>query len=331
MAPTITAYSEPSVFAGWPANHSLWQWDNEILVGFISGDYDSGSRGCHAVRGALFFRQLRSLDYGASWQAEDTIILENINVNWYMIQDYVRQDGDIYRIRGNYDHGGDFLDERGCFYASSDRGHTWRGPFRFSGLDFGAGYENSSRTCLLNGIFFLTKRELRYWASDEIIPAQLAGNAFEFIPEMALKRDYRLAMPSCANHNGKLFMAARIKHHPKIPDGIQIFVWHGNSWADAVAFSTGNNNGNPPSLFSKGGKLYCFYGDRERKTIEALSYAGPEDPTRRWQLDILSKSETSDFGYCSAFDAGDKGIGCLYYEDNGMDRAEIKCTFIKEE
>ena len=26
-------------FGGWPANHGMWIWDNEILVGFSIGDY----------------------------------------------------------------------------------------------------------------------------------------------------------------------------------------------------------------------------------------------------------------------------------------------------
>jgi len=32
-------YHKPGQFAGWPANHGLWAWGDEILVGFSVGTY----------------------------------------------------------------------------------------------------------------------------------------------------------------------------------------------------------------------------------------------------------------------------------------------------
>ena len=37
----VDVYYEPGRFGGWPANHGIWIWDNEILVGFGKGYYDS--------------------------------------------------------------------------------------------------------------------------------------------------------------------------------------------------------------------------------------------------------------------------------------------------
>jgi hypothetical protein len=33
----VRVYDEPGRFAGWPANHGIWSWGNEILVGFTCG------------------------------------------------------------------------------------------------------------------------------------------------------------------------------------------------------------------------------------------------------------------------------------------------------
>jgi hypothetical protein len=40
----IKVYSEPGRFAGWPANHGIWSWGDELLVGFSRGyDKDNGA------------------------------------------------------------------------------------------------------------------------------------------------------------------------------------------------------------------------------------------------------------------------------------------------
>src|SRR5215467_3060172 len=35
----VVVYREPGRFAGWPANHGIWCWGDEILVGFSRGYY----------------------------------------------------------------------------------------------------------------------------------------------------------------------------------------------------------------------------------------------------------------------------------------------------
>ena len=36
---TSSVYREAGRFAGWPANHGMWSWGDEILVGFSRGYY----------------------------------------------------------------------------------------------------------------------------------------------------------------------------------------------------------------------------------------------------------------------------------------------------
>ena len=35
----VKVYYEPGRFGGWPANHGIWSWGNEILVGYRKGYY----------------------------------------------------------------------------------------------------------------------------------------------------------------------------------------------------------------------------------------------------------------------------------------------------
>jgi hypothetical protein len=39
-------FYEDGQFGGWPANHGIWSWGNEILVGFIQAEYRE-ARGLH--------------------------------------------------------------------------------------------------------------------------------------------------------------------------------------------------------------------------------------------------------------------------------------------
>ena len=35
----VKVYYEKDKFGGWPANFGIWNWGNEILVGFAKGTY----------------------------------------------------------------------------------------------------------------------------------------------------------------------------------------------------------------------------------------------------------------------------------------------------
>ena len=39
----IKVYEEAGRFGGWPANHGIWSWNNEILVGFAAGWFQGRS------------------------------------------------------------------------------------------------------------------------------------------------------------------------------------------------------------------------------------------------------------------------------------------------
>lgn len=308
-------YSETGIYAGWPANHGLWQWDNEILVGFIAGKYLESDLCVHRVEGKLDFLQARSMDYGQTWNIEKTMIQE-IFLEYNCIPFKGKFKDTIFRVRGNYDHGGDILSPSAGFYSSEDRGNNWTGPHLFEGLDFNSGAENSSRTCVLNDKFYLTRKKEMIWASDEVMVIEYID---KFKEVDSLKRDYRTVMPSVVECEMGLFMAVRIKNHPEIRDGIEIFKKSSNSWVSIKIFDTGNNNGNPPNLSYKDGKLYCFYGNRRNKQIVSQS----TEDLLNWENKILAEAITDDFGYCQSFKTKE-GIGIIYYEDNGIDRSEIK-------
>ncbi len=42
-------YQQEGQFAGWPANHGIWSWEDEIVVGFELGHYKRNPRGGHDI------------------------------------------------------------------------------------------------------------------------------------------------------------------------------------------------------------------------------------------------------------------------------------------
>ncbi len=68
----VIVYHEPGRFGGWPANHGMWNWGNEILVGYSRGfDKDLGATAHHIDREKPEeFWFARSLDGGKTWTHE---------------------------------------------------------------------------------------------------------------------------------------------------------------------------------------------------------------------------------------------------------------------
>ena len=68
----VQVYCEPGRFGGWPANHGIWSWDNEILVGFGRGFHkDLGPEHHNIDRDRPEEHCLaRSIDGGRTWRLE---------------------------------------------------------------------------------------------------------------------------------------------------------------------------------------------------------------------------------------------------------------------
>jgi hypothetical protein len=69
----VAVYDEPGRFGGWPANHGIWSWGNEILVGFSAGYYQDLGPERHAIDHNRPEEHLlaRSLDGGGTWTIEN--------------------------------------------------------------------------------------------------------------------------------------------------------------------------------------------------------------------------------------------------------------------
>lgn len=59
----VKIYYEAGRFGGWPANHGIWCWGNEILVGYSRGYYQTWAR--HATTSTV--KSQRNSGSRAAW------------------------------------------------------------------------------------------------------------------------------------------------------------------------------------------------------------------------------------------------------------------------
>jgi hypothetical protein len=123
----VDVYNEPGRFAGWPANNGIWNWGDEIVVGFTLG-YHKDTSGHTIDRDRPSFpQQARSVDGGMTW---------TIEMPSYLDQNGNERESQELSTRIDFTHP-DFAARfrEGRFYYSLDRCRTWEGPFRLPTFD----------------------------------------------------------------------------------------------------------------------------------------------------------------------------------------------------
>lgn len=110
-------------FAGWPANHGIWNWGNEIVVGFQLGSHKKNPKGGHDIDRdkPSVHRQARSLDGGETWNVEIPSYLDASGKE----KEAVAQTEPV--DFSNPDLALKF--KEGRYFISLDRAKIWKGPY----------------------------------------------------------------------------------------------------------------------------------------------------------------------------------------------------------
>ncbi len=328
----IKVYFEEGRFGGWPANHGIWIWGNEILVGFSKGYYkDLGDRH-HIDREKPEAHMLaRSLDGGETWAIEDPAA-----------QGYLIPEGDALHGTGSpglnvpalmeSDGGNDFAHPdfamtlrtdrvdagTGRFFYSYDRGRTWAGPYRLP--NFGAPgiaprtdyIVNSETDCMI----FVTAAKSNAEEGRPLCARTTDGgktwNRISWIgPE---PRGFSIMPASVRLSPSEILIATRHRDGPR--RWIQAYLSNndGASWNDLSTPVPDAGIGNPPAMIRLAdGRICLVYGYRgEPYSIRATLSA---DGGRTWDNEILLRADGSsrDIGYVRAVQRPDGKVVAVYY------------------
>jgi hypothetical protein len=320
-------YKEGGRFGGWPANHGIWSWGDEIVVGFRSAVFKVMPAG-HArdPEKPQEEYQARSLDGGRTWRLEkspDLIRPENggrtptdcpggidfTDLNFALM---FRASGDVRSSR---------------FYYSTDRCRTWRGPhhlplFDQSRIMARTDYLVDGRDTLT---VFLTaaKRDGR---EGRVFAARTSdgGRTWRFVSWIGPEPAGFSIMPSSVRlSKTRILTTIRRKEGPD--HWIDAWVSDDNaaSWRflNRPVPSTGGSVGNPPSLLAlKDGRLALIYG--YRSAPYGMRARLSADQGLSWGDEIVLRNDAGcwDLGYPRTVQRPDGKLVTAYYYNDHPDR-----------
>jgi len=318
----ILVYREAGRFGGWPANHGIWSWGNEIVVGFSAAYSQKKPADRHQYNSDKPEepRLARSLDGGRTWGLEAPPSLLPPEQGGAAVRvlrkpmDF-RHPGFAMTIRfTNTDQGPSRL-----FY-STDRGKTWAGPYQFpllgqSGIAARTDYVIDGNR---DAFVFLTASKRNGREGRPLCARTTDGGlSWKFVSWIGEEPEGLAIMPSTIRlSKEELLTTMRCKDGSK--DWIDAYSSNDNGtvwqFLSRPVHSTGGMGGNPPSLIHlKDGRLALTYGYRGRPYgIRArLSH----DRGKTWSSEIVLRddSATWEVGYTRSVQRPDGKIVTVYY------------------
>src|SRR5271165_276969 len=331
----IVVYKESKRFAGWPANHGIWMWGDEIVVGFERGYFHFNDQ-----RHSIDWDQpaehvlARSLDSGQTWTLEHPDSLKPPPGS--KVANVLTEPGGKTPV--DCPGGVDFSSPNFAltvrmesvdtgpsrFYYTYDRGKTWSGPYKVP--NFGQPGIAARTDYLINGphdmTMFLTAAKSDGKQGHVIVVRTKDGaktwKMISFIgPEPG--KDDKAIMPSSVRLTKNSIVTA-IRH----PTWIEMYRSDddGLSWAywSKPAPDTGAHNGNPPSLAKlRDGRLVITYGYRSPPYGIRARISGDEGKT--WGDEIILRNDGGawDLGYTRTLQRSDGKMLTVYYFNDHED------------
>lgn len=325
----IVIYKEPGRYGGWPANKGLWQWGDELVVGFTSTWYKETTTDHRIDRTKPSYEiQARSLDGGKTWKTEENVPFadpKNEAKPTALTEplDFTAPDFALMFRFGGLHAGPSW------FYTSTDRCRTWKGPYAFAvdGVDGICTRTDlvvlGSHDCLMFGSCGKKNdgKEGRVFCA-RTTDGGVTWKLVSYIGEEPEPGGFAIMPSTVRIPDGALLTAIRMGR-----PNADIQLWRsddlGQHWQH-VSSVTGNIGGNPPAaVLLPDGRLCVTYGHRHKPTgIRARISA---DEGRTWLPEVVIRDDgfDGDLGYPRSIVRPDGKVLTVYYYNGprGEDRA----------
>lgn len=333
----VNVYKEPGRFGGWPANHGIWSWGNEIVVGFSAGYFKYLGPARHAIDHDKAEEHLlaRSLDGGLTWKIENPAAkgmligrgpgLHGVTPPGLTPKEPMPCPGGIdfthpdfaMTVRMHDIHKG-----ASRFYTSADRCKTWRGPFalpKFEQRGIAARTDyivNGEHDCML----FLTAAKSNGQEGRPMCARTTdGGKTWRFVSWIApeSKRGFGI-MPSTVRLSAKkLLTAVRCREGRK--RWIDAYVSQDNAatWQLLSTPAPDLGEGNPPSMIVlEDGRVCITYGYRAAPF--GIRARLSQDDGATWSKEIVLRDDGGcrDVGYPRTVQRPDGKVVTIYYFNN---------------
>jgi len=338
----VSVYAVDGRYGGWPANHGIWSWGDEILVGFSAGYYQD-RRGMHAIDRQRPEEHLlaRSLDGGETWKIENPgqkgMLVGSAEMRFGTVPEGQHEPepsdcpGGISfthldfamtcRMRG--------VDEGASrFYYSYDRGRSWKGPFRLP--LFGQPGIASRTDYIVNGpddcFVFLTASKTNGREGRPILVRTVdGGKTWKLVSLIGPEPAGFSIMPSSLRlSTHELLTTVRCESARGEERGNRIEVWHspdnGLSWSLRSELFQHKVSDNPPHMIRLAdGRLCVTYGRRAPPLGIYAAFSTDEGKTWSEPLTLRDDGASSDLGYTRTVQRRDGRIVTVYYYHDKTD------------
>lgn len=343
----VDVYYEPGRFGGWPANHGIWNWDNEILVGFGKGYYKNLGLERHNIDREKPEEHLfaRSFDGGETWQIEEPAkdgVLIARGESLHGVEPTPEKLRPIAQLQEPLDFSkpGFVLkfwmlsSGKGpsIFYYSYDKGHSWHGPYSLAvdnmtkiaaRVDYMIEDNNSCQAYFTaakaddrEGRVFTARTDdgglswqFVSWVGEEL------ENGFRIMPSTVQTVEQELVLTSRVRQqeNNKTERGADNKENGRYIDS-----WlskdYGKTWEFLGKPVDDLGEGNPPSLIKLAdGRLCLTYGYRAEPYGIFAKISNDNGRTWSEQITIRDDGSGRDMGYVRSVQRPDGKVVTIYY------------------
>ncbi|MGP8243672.1 MAG: sialidase family protein [Bryobacteraceae bacterium] len=330
----VVVFKEAGRYGGWPANHGIWSWGNEILVGFEAG-YFKQSQERHSIDWDRPAEHLlaRSLDGGQTWTIEKHPELRPPEGT--MVAGVPTEPGGKSAV--DCPGGIDFsspgfiftarMSDKDAgpsrFYYSMNRGRIWSGPYKLP--DFGQPGTAARTDYLIDGkhalTLFLTVPKANAKEGRVMVARTEDGaKTWHFVSWIGPEPegdDYAIMPASVRLSPASVLTALRHPH--------RIDLWRSDdnlkSWQLVGTPAPDTGRGNPPAMIRlQDGRIAITYG--YRKEPYGIRARLSSDDGRTWGADIILRADAGawDIGYSRTVQRPDGKIVTIYYYNDSPDQ-----------
>jgi len=329
----VDVFYEPGRFGGWPANHGIWIWENEILIGFGRGYHKDLGLERHNIdrdkpEDHLF---ARSLDGGKTWNIEDPSkdgvlvargnALHGIAPKHENLKPIIQLSEPMNFSKPGFVLKFWMLDNNSgpsVFYYSYDKGHSWNGPYSLTVDDF---TKISARndyiiedknSCLA---FFTAAKSNNREGRLLAVRSHDGGISWQLVSWIGdePKNGFRIMPSTVKISENELLLTARVREGIRYIDS-----WYSNNLGSSWKFM-GNpveqlGEGNPPSLIKlEDGRLCLTYGYRAEPYRICAKIS--KDKGLSWSDEIVLRNDGAgrDIGYVRSVQRPDGRVVTVYY------------------
>ena len=328
----LKVYFEPGMFGGWPANHGIWNWGNEVLVGFGVGYYKDLGESHHIDREKPEIAMLaRSLDGGESWAIEDPGAngyllteggyLHGVTRPGVTLPELLDSKGDIdfthpdlaLTVRTNSINAG-----IGRVFYSYDRGRVWEGPYRLPAFD-SPGIAprtdyivDGKDTCTL----FITAAKTNGKEGRPLcVRTTDGGKTWKLVSWIGPEPEGFSIMPASVRlSESEILVTVRIREGEERYIGSYLSTDNGENWEYLGVAVEDTGRGNPPAMIQLAdGRVCLLYG--YRGAPYSIRAKLSNDGGRTWGREITLRQDgaSHDIGYVRAVQRPDGKVVAVYY------------------